>query len=107
MLAPLAIDTAIVSVAAVLAISSVVRPENRRLRIAAVLALVGVTLIYGNPLLTGPSARAAVVYYEQHGGVPSAAFRDGVSSLQAVTWPFSMYVLVATTLLAAIVLRRK
>jgi len=107
MLAPVAIDLAIVGAAAVLALTSIVRPANRRLRIAAVVVLVAVALIYGNPLSAAPSARDAVVYYEQHGGVPSKAFHDGIASLQAATSPFSIYALVAAILLAAIAIRNK
>jgi hypothetical protein len=104
MLSPLAIDIAIFSVAGALALASIVRPANRPLRIASVLVLVAVMAIY---VMFRPGARAAVVYYEQHGGVLSEAFHHGIASLQAVTWPFSVYVLVAAILLAAIALRNK
>jgi hypothetical protein len=104
MVAPLTIDVSIFVIAAALAVASIVRPSNRRLRIASVLVLVGVMAIY---VIARPGGRAAIVYYEEHGGVPSQMFRDGLNAYQAVTWQFSVYVLISAVLLAVIALRRK
>jgi len=104
MVTPLTIDIAIFVVASVLAIASIARPASRRLRIASVLVLVGVIAIY---VIFRPGGRAAVVYHVEHGGVVSEEFLAGLRAFEAVTWQFSVYVLVAAILLAVIALRQK
>ena len=97
-------DLIIFGIAATLTIAAILLPSNRRVHIAAVLSLAAIALGY---TILRPGARAALAHYKQQGGINTAEWLAGVTSLLEVTRHFSTVVVVAALLLALLALRSK
>jgi hypothetical protein len=98
------IDLFILAPAAALALAAIFRPSNRRLRIAATIALAAVAFGY---TAFRPSPRAALAYHESLGGAWSKDWVAGAESVLAVSRHFPTVVLAAALLLAIIALRSR